>query len=68
MQIEKRIHKCSHLTPVENEIAHYILSHKDEVINYSIQELSEQIHVSKSAIHRFCKKIDFKGFDMIPLK
>lgn len=56
MQIEKRIHKCSHLTPVENEIAYYILSHKDEVINYSIQELSEQIHVSKSAIHRFCKK------------
>ena len=40
MQTEKRIHNCSHLTPVENEIANYILSHKDEVINYSIQELS----------------------------
>lgn len=68
MQIEKRIHKCSHLTPVENEIAHYILSHKDEVINYSIQELSEQIHVSKSAIHRFCKKIDFKGFNELKIQ
>ena len=31
MQIEKRIHKCSHLTPVENGIAHYILSHNAHV-------------------------------------
>lgn len=56
MKLEKRIHLAKGLTPVETEIATYILENKDIIVDMNIQELSESIPVSKSAIHRFIKK------------
>ena len=68
MKIEKKIHLAKDLTPVESEIGAYILEHKNEIINMNIQELSEAIPVSKSAIHRFCKKIKLSGFNELKVQ
>lgn len=63
MTVENMIKLCPDLTPAETEIAAFVMRHKEEVTDLSIQQLEEQIHVSKSAVHRFCKKIGLKGFN-----
>lgn len=63
MTVENMIKLCLDLTPAEAEIAAFVLDYKEEVTGLSIQRLEERIHVSKSAVHRFCKKIGLKGFN-----
>lgn len=63
MTVENMIKLCLDLTPAEAEIAAFVLGHKEEVTGLSIQQLEESIYVSKSAVHRFCKKIGLKGFN-----
>lgn len=63
MTIDKLIDLAENLTPIEQNIAQYILKNRNEVVNYSIQELSAKLFVSKSSILRFCKKLGFHGFN-----
>lgn len=63
MKLEKRIELCDSMTPLESEIASYILNNKDAVMKLKIQELADILFISKSAIHRFVKKIGFNGFN-----
>lgn len=63
MKLEKRIELCDSMTPLESEIASYILNNKDAVTKLKIQELADILFISKSAIHRFVKKIEFNGFN-----
>ena len=63
MKLEKRIELCDSMTPLESEIASYILNNKDAVTKQKIQELADILFISKSAIHRFVKKIGFNGFN-----
>lgn len=63
MKLEKRIELCDFMTPLESEIASYILNNKDAVTKLKIQELADILFISKSAIHRFVKKIGFNGFN-----
>lgn len=63
MKLEKRIELCDSMTPLESEIASYILNNKDAVTKLKIQELADILFISKSAIHRFVKKIGFNGFN-----
>ena len=63
MNLRKRIYLCHDLTPVESEIVTYLLDHLEEVSNMNIQQLADAIPVSKSAIHRLCKKLKFQGFN-----
>lgn len=62
-EFKKRIYLCHDLTPVESEIVTYLLDHLEEVSNMNIQQLADAIPVSKSAIHRLCKKLKFQGFN-----
>jgi DNA-binding MurR/RpiR family transcriptional regulator len=68
MTIENMIKCCDNLTPTENQIAQYILTHREQIQKLSIQNLSEKTFVSKSAIHRFCKKIGVDGFNELKVK
>lgn len=68
MKLEKLIRLCEDLTPTESQISHYILHNRDDVSKLSIQELADKIYVSKSAIHRFCKKISLKGYNDLKLQ
>lgn len=63
MKLEKRIELCDSMTPLESEIASYILNNKDAVTKLKIQELADILFISKSAIHRFVEKIGFNGFN-----
>lgn len=63
MKLEKRIELCDSMTPLESEIASYILNNKDAVTKLKVQELADILFISKSAIHRFVKKIGFNGFN-----
>lgn len=63
MKLEKRIELCDSMTPLESEIASYILNNKDAVTKLKIQELADILFISKSAIHHFVKKIGFNGFN-----
>ena len=63
MKSEKRLELCDSMTPLESEIASYILNNKDAVTKLKIQELADILFISKSAIHRFVKKIGFNGFN-----
>ena len=63
MKLEKRIELCDSMTPLESEIASYILNNKDEITKLKIQELADILFISKSEIHRFVKKIGFNGFN-----
>lgn len=63
MKLEKRIELCDSMTPLESEISSYILNNKDEITKLKIQELADILFISKSAIHRFVKKIGFNGFN-----
>lgn len=63
MKLEKRIELCDSMTPLESEIASYILNNKNEITKLKIQELADILFISKSAIHRFVKKIGFNGFN-----
>ena len=63
MKLEKRIELCDSMTPLESEIASYILNNKDAVTKLKIQELADILFITKSAIHRFVKKIGFNGFN-----
>lgn len=63
MKLEKRLELCDSMTPLESEIASYILNNKNVVTKLKIQELADILFISKSAIHRFVKKIGFNGFN-----
>lgn len=63
IKLEKRIELCDSMTPLESEIASYILNNKDAITKLKIQELADILFISKSAIHRFVKKIGFNGFN-----
>lgn len=49
-------------TETEKKIADYILSHVEEVVEYSAQVLADEVNTSAAAVIRFSKKLGFKGF------
>lgn len=67
MTLEKMIHCCTNLTPMEHDIADYVITHEQRLLHSTIQELSEELFVSKSAIHRFCRKLGFQGYKDLKL-
>lgn len=67
MKLERRIAMAS-LTPLEQKIGNYLLGHKEEALEFSIVDLAGRMYVSKSALHRFCKKVGFKGFNELKVK
>lgn len=68
MTIENMIKCCDKLTPTENILVQYILNNKEEIQKISIQDLAQKAFVSKSAVHRFCKKIGLDGFNELKVK
>ena len=65
MLLENMIKLCDSLSPVENDIAAYVIKNKEQIVKMTIQQLSDEIYVSKSAVHRFCRKV---GTEPLPAK
>lgn len=60
--------QTNNLTNTENVIASFILNYPRIVVNISLEELSEQCHVSQASIIRLCKKLGVKGFSDFKVK
>ncbi|MGB7998902.1 MAG: MurR/RpiR family transcriptional regulator [Anaerobacillus sp.] len=56
------------LKPSERKVAEYILHFPDEVINLSIQKLSQRANVSEATIIRLSRTLSYKGFQELKLR
>lgn len=63
-----RLKQTENLTSTEKLIAAFILDYPRIVVNISLEELSEQCHVSQASIIRLCKKLGAKGFSDFKVK
>ncbi len=52
-------------TRTDRKISRYILKHPNEVIQYSLADLSRKIGVSDAAMIRFAKRIGYSGFSAL---
>ena len=68
MTFENMLKCCEKLTPTEYQLAQFILENRQLIQTLSIQELANRTFVSKSGIHRFCKKVGFDGYNGLKLK
>ena len=68
MTFENMVKCCDRLTPTEYQLAQFIIKNKRLIQKLSIQELANQTFISKSGIHRFCKKLGFDGYNGLKLK
>jgi DNA-binding MurR/RpiR family transcriptional regulator len=56
-----------HLSDKERLIANYILSHPNEMVHQTINEVSELLNVAEATVFRFCKRMGFKGFQQLKI-
>lgn len=54
--------KISKLNDLEVMVFNYVVSHAHEVMDETIRELADQVHVSTTSIMRFCAKLGCSGF------
>ena len=62
MTITSQLQKKTNFTGNEIDIADYILSHKEEILQMSIQSLASETYTSTSAIMRLCQRMHLSGF------
>lgn len=46
-------------------ISEYILNHIDNIDTVSVNKMIEEVHVSRSAIRRFCKRLGYENFTVL---
>ncbi|MCC8067065.1 MAG: MurR/RpiR family transcriptional regulator [Clostridiales bacterium] len=55
------------LSKSQKRIANYILTHREEVIGYSITQLARKTNTVPSTITRFCQALSYKGYGELKL-
>lgn len=55
------------LTNAEKKVADYVLNHLNNVIYYSVTDLSFKVGVGETTVLRFCRKIGMKGYQEFKL-
>ena len=68
MNIIHQIRYCSRFTLTEHQLAEYVLHHRETVAHMSMKALMDATFVSKSMIHRFCKKLGLNGFNELRIQ
>lgn len=62
MNIFTRLQQLSKLTNNETILVDYICDNPDELIKKDINQLCQDIYISKATVYRLCKKIGIKGY------
>ncbi|MEK4366142.1 MurR/RpiR family transcriptional regulator [Paenibacillus sp. FSL M8-0212] len=62
MKILTQLSDMYNFTPNEKSIASYILTHKDRILHFNVQELAKVTYTSHSAINRLIHKLELTGF------
>lgn len=66
--IMQKIYRSSAMMrPSERKVADFVLNNADQVINMRIVDLASACQVSEPTIVRFCKAIDYSGFQAFKL-
>ena len=60
--LEKMQLASIHFTKTDMQIYDYIVGHPSETVHFNIQEIANEVHVSKSAMLRFTQRIGYSGF------
>ncbi len=68
MDIESKIKYCMDLTPAEVQFSKYVLENQQKILACTMQEIILEAFVSKSLVHRFCKKIGLNGFNELKVR
>lgn len=55
------------LSEKEKKIANYILENPKEIIHSTINEVADTLGVAEATVFRFCKRIDFKGYQAMKI-
>ena len=55
------------LTASERKVADYVTDHQRDTQIMSISELAEACGVAEATISRFCRKLDYKGYNAFKL-
>ena len=55
------------LTGAEKRVADYVVAHQQKTQFMSISELSEECGVAEATISRFCRRLDYKGYNAFKL-
>ncbi|QRG70592.1 MurR/RpiR family transcriptional regulator [Brevibacillus choshinensis] len=55
------------LTKSEQKVAQFVLERFDEILHLSVTDLAEQANVGETTVLRFCRKLEFKGYQEFKL-
>lgn len=55
------------LRATDQRIADFIMTHADEVIHMSISEVAERLSIADATVFRFCKRLEFSGFQELKI-
>ena len=55
------------LTSAEKKVADYVVIHQQKTQFMSISELAEESGVAEATISRFCRRLDYKGYNAFKL-
>ena len=55
------------LTSAEKKVADYVVIHQHKTQFMSISELAEESGVAEATISRFCRRLDYKGYNAFKL-
>ncbi|MBU3819466.1 MAG: MurR/RpiR family transcriptional regulator [Candidatus Faecalibacterium intestinavium] len=56
-----------HLTAAERKVADYVTDHQQDTQVMSISDLAEASGVAEATVTRFCRKLDYKGYNAFKL-
>lgn len=67
MNILNQLKERVNFSTTDITIADYILSHKDEVVEMSIQQLAQKTYTSSTAVMRLCQRIGLSGYKQLKI-
>ena len=56
------------LNEAEMCVYNYVVKNLKHILNLSVRELADEVHVSTATVMRFCKKMGYSGFSELKYK
>lgn len=60
--------QVENLNEAELCVYNYIVKNLKHILNISVRELADEVHVSTATVMRFCKKMGYSGFSELKYK
>ena len=60
--------QVENLNEAEMCVYNYIVKNLKHILNLSVRELADEVHVSTATVMRFCKKMGYSGFSELKYK